>query len=330
MGKVPGVRARKKHVVNQEPRRSQSRSSFSGEQSETTSNVTSTELTFQNSEQDGVLNWSTDWHIEGGDMMSPGFPDESSNIHVAQATTMPATTMEETSSFSSMALSGGDEFHTISMDMGDLLMSQQHQGSPGIEELEDLTPSPQVLMSLGLRPRNEVDSQCSLECCQIISDLENYIMAELKAFNIILGIVKKALAKLTHLMGLQQSARNLRCMLLFTTMMYQILELLEQCLSTVTAEKTRQQSRSLTEGPPGLGFGDFSIDAEEQSAIRIQTVVREIHQATEVLGKLKTLASVEAQPGTADSSAQGRSRRECFSDLEIRFRDLVAQCGRKR
>ncbi|KAI1394563.1 hypothetical protein F4819DRAFT_481150 [Hypoxylon fuscum] len=337
VGKVPGIRAKRKQVTNHEPHRPHMRASFSGDRSSTSnltqdqsaSNLTPSELGFQHCDSDAGIDWATDWQLASPDTVGTNFVNDSSNIHVAQNTSTEGTSI---SSDSSTALNGNDDFSmTMDVNLDNLLMPQPPI-SPRMHNVEESPTTPQMLISLGLRPRNEVDSQCCLEACQAISDLENYIMADLKAFKIILGIVRKALEKLTHLMSLQQSSRNLRCLMLFTTLMYQVLELLEVCLSTVAAEEERQRSRSLTGGLSSLGFGDFSIDAEEQSAFRIQTILKETQQATEVLGRLKTLTGVGPDPGSVNysQSAQGKARGDCYVDLEIRLRDLTTRCARKR
>ncbi|KAI1457522.1 hypothetical protein F4805DRAFT_172408 [Annulohypoxylon moriforme] len=327
VGKVPGIRAKRKQAANHEPHRPPMRGSISDRSS--TSNLTPSELSFQHSDSDPGMEWATGWHLDPPGAVGTNFSDSSSNIHVTQNASTEGTSI---SSESATALNPNDDFSmTMDVNLDDLLMPHQSM-SPGTQHVEDPPTTGQVLISLGLRPRNEVDSQCCLEACQIISDMENYIMADLKAFRIILGIVRKALEKLTHLMGLQQGSRNLRCLMLFTTLMYQVLELLEACLSTVAAEEERQRNRSLTSGLTGLGFGDFSIDAEEQSAFRTQTILKEIQQTTEVLGKLRTLAGVGPDSGSANGSqsAQGKARGDCYLDLEIRLRDLATRCARKR
>ncbi|RYP47129.1 hypothetical protein DL768_006772 [Monosporascus sp. mg162] len=335
VGKVPGVRAKRKQMLNQESPRPQSSETISGDRSAAAPGIApTTESSSQDCEQDSVIGWTTDWHIGAlGDIIGADFQADASNIHVAHSTA--TITAPESSSGFAAAVSSSEEFsiNAMHVTLGDFSMSQ-HPGSPSIEQVEGLSPTPQVPMSLGLRPRNEIDSQCCLECCQIINDLENYIMAELRSFKIILGIVRKALEKVRHLMGLQHRSRDLRCLMLFTPLMHQVLELLELCLFTVADEKERQQNRSLTGGLSGLGFGDFSMsDAEEQSAFRIHTMLREIHQATEVLSKLKTLAGVEPDPRTTvdgSRSTQAKARGECYADLEFRFRDLATRCERKR
>lgn len=184
--------------------------------------------------------------------------------------------------------------------------------------------TPPMPLSLGLRPRNEVDSQCCIDCCHIISDLEGYIMAELKTFKILLGIIRKALETLSDLIRQQQSSRSLRCMMLFTTLMYQIYELLEVCYTTITEERGKQ--RRLAVGSSRLGLGDFSaIDLEEQSVMRIQSIVREAQQALEIVGQLRALAAVGPDQARLDAGADsstGRARGDCYLDLEFRFRNL--------
>lgn len=323
VGKVPGIRARRKQLAGRETPRPPMRATSSGDRS-STSNLAPSELGFQPSDSDVGIEWTTDWHLDGAN-----FADDSSNIQVARNTSIEGTSI---SSDSATALDGNADFSmTMDVNLDDLLMHQQPI-SPRMQHAEDSPAMPQVLISLGLRPRSEADSQCCLEACQIINDLENYIMADLRAFKIILGIVRKALEKLTYLIGLQQSSRNFRCLMLFVTLMYQVLELLEVCMSIVADEEERQRSRSLTGDLSGLGFGGFSIDAEEQSAFRTQTIRKEIQQSIEVVGRLRALAGVGADPYLANSSqsAPSKAERDCYLDLEIRLRDLAPRCIGKR
>ena len=99
------------------------------------------------------------------------------------------------------------------------------------------------------------------------------------------------------------------------------------CRTTVDAEEAQQRQRGLAGASSGLGFGDYMIDAEEQSALRQQSLLRVIRQATEVVGTLRVLAGVGPEqnlPGLEGSeSAGGRSRQGCYNDLELRFKDLA-------
>ncbi|KAH8722613.1 hypothetical protein GQ44DRAFT_354941 [Phaeosphaeriaceae sp. PMI808] len=185
-------------------------------------------------------------------------------------------------------------------------------------------------LSLGLRPRNEQDSQCILECCYIISDLENYIMSDLKAFRILLGIVRKALASLTTLVGFQQESRSLRCLFLFSTIMYQVLEMLE---STVANVENTSQSQHIS-GPsllssglrmPQLGFGDFGLDHSEQAAWRLQTISKEVRRSMEVLKKIQILSGVGPTGTETVGGDIGKSRESRHTDLILRFQQLSAR-----
>lgn len=288
----------------------------------------STGLDFQDQTQNENMEWSiSDWDIQPSGTIIMTSPDDSSNIQVAQHGN--ARTASNSESITANTNDTEITIPSIDANLEDLLAPYPTMVPP-IEHAEETEITPRLQVSLGLRPRSEVDSQCCLECCQIISDLENYIMADLKVFKIIIGIVKNATSKLIQLMRLQQGSRNLRCLMLFTTLMYQILELLEVYLCAVAADKDKPRSRILHEGT-GFGFEGFSIDAEEQSAFRTQTLLKEVRQATEALGSLKTLATVgpssETQCGL--ESAQGKARGDCQVDLEHRFKDLALRCARK-
>jgi len=122
---------------------------------------------------------------------------------------------------------------SMDFSLNDLLQSPSVIEEPVSSSSSTRQPMP---LSLGLRPRNEQDSQCILECVRIITDVENYIMAELKSFKILLSIIREALNSLKRLIGLQQASRNLRCLFLFSTIQYQVLEMLEACFTNVQRE----------------------------------------------------------------------------------------------
>ncbi|KAI0470478.1 hypothetical protein GGR56DRAFT_146899 [Xylariaceae sp. FL0804] len=254
--------------------------------------------------------------------MNANFGGESSSIEVAG---YPNSGASATSSEPLMVSTGGQNYglDVMDSDLTDLFLHQPNEPVP-VTQAGLMFSSPPTAMAPVLGPSSELDSQCCLECCQMITGLENYIMADLKAFSLILGIIRRALQKASQLIEIQQSSSNLRFLSLFAAFMYQVLELLEVYVSAVTADKNRQRNRSLTGGTTGLGFGDFFTDAEEQSAIRNQTTLRETQRATEVLGKLKTLAGItpDAEPSSGAGSLQGKARGNCYHDLEARFRDF--------
>ncbi|KAF3058431.1 hypothetical protein GL218_05724 [Daldinia childiae] len=328
VGKVPGIRAKKKPIQDHQAQRLQNMVTPSMERSLSPSDK-SAGLNFQDQTQNENMEWSipTEWDIQPSDTITMASPDDSSNMQAAQH----SNTGTSSNSESITTYTNDTEISMSSIDANlEDFLAPYPTMAPPIEHASEIETTPQLQVSLGLRPRSEVDSQCCLECCHIISELENYIMEDLKVFKIIIGIVRTATLKLTQLMRLQQGSRNLRCLMLFTTLMYQILELLEVCLCAVAADKDKQRSRILP-GGSGFGFEGFSIDAEEQLAFRTQTLLKEVRQATEALGSLKTLATVgpSSETGGGPDSAQGKARGDCQVDLEHRFKDLAVRCARK-
>ncbi|GAW26026.1 hypothetical protein SAMD00023353_1901010 [Rosellinia necatrix] len=284
VGKVPGIRAKRKqaHVQKQAAVQSKYRPSAD----KTTDSIfipTEANVVGRGHEcepdQGDAISWTTGWHLEPAGNPSFSLLNE-----------LEACTPEDIDT----TLSGGTDGSSVSAGFVTTDSSEEtYILTPADTNLDEflmfqpispLQPEPTVqlettsgtLATLGSRPRNEGDSQCCLECCQMINDLENYIMAELKAFKILLGIIRRALGRLGGLINSQQNVGNARCIMLFTTVMHQILELLEACLSSVVAEP---KGRGLSGGLLGIGFGDFTIDAEDQSAFRLQTILKEVNLA---------------------------------------------------
>ncbi|KAI0382177.1 hypothetical protein F5Y04DRAFT_50310 [Hypomontagnella monticulosa] len=318
VGKVPGIRAKKRPSGQQnQTQRLQNLANVSEERYLSPPDD-ATEPNFQEEIHNGNTEWSiTDWDIPPSDTITMTPPDNPSDLQVAQPNDFEAPANREID---------------ISIDpsIQELLAPNPTLNSP-TWQAEDISCTPQLQVSLGLRPRTEVDSQCCLECCQIINDLETYIMADLKVFKIILGIVQNATSKLAQLIRLQRGSRNLRCMMLFTTLMYQILELLEVGLCAIAADKDKPRTRILA-GGTAFEYEGVSVDVEEQSVLRKQTLLKEVKQATEVLGMLTILATAgpNSEPGIGPVSAQGKAGGECQIDLECRFKDLALRCGGKR
>jgi hypothetical protein len=196
---------------------------------------------------------------------------------------------------------------------------------------QDAPPARQSMpLSLGLKSRSEQDSQCVQECCRIISDLEAYIMADLKSFKILLSIIRKALKSSTTLIACQQRSRNLRCLFLFSTLLYQILEMLQLCIANVRRDSTTAHTSVLTaySSESQLGFGDFNMDPEEQMTWRLQMILKEVNHALDLLKKMKSLSGIGSDNGASRDSEVASSREDCYLDLELRFQDLSATITR--
>jgi len=339
VGKVPGIRAKRnkdqiqKHMNTPAP----SKHGFSAEKVTDSISVSTEARLFEQSHEceqdpDDTMSWATDWQLEPSatatfDLLDELDPHTSSSINAAHSGAADGSSgsagfVTTASSEESYMLSPTDA-NLEGLLMFQLATPMQTEPPVGIETTSAMP------MSIGLFPRSERDSQCCLECCQMINDLENYIMAELKAFKILLGIIRRALGKLAELISSQQNSKNIRCIMLFTTLMYQILELLETCISTVLAETSRQQGQGFAGGSLGFGFGDFTIDAEEQSAFRTQSILKEVQHAIETLSKLRSISTgTSINPNNSDLRDIDQRSDHCL-DLEIRFKGLRTRIQRK-
>ncbi len=163
----------------------------------------------------------------------------------------------------------------------------------------------------------------------MISDLESYIEAELNLFKILLGILRTALRRLSELITSQRASRNTRCILLFTTLIYQILELLEAFPSLVVDEISRQRDRALAGSHFGIRLGEFAIDTEEQSVFRTQAILKKVNQGTEVLRKLRALSTGSASSVNSSNLGDFDSRSDQYFDLELRFNQLAARLQKR-
>ncbi|KAI1122640.1 hypothetical protein F5Y10DRAFT_270885 [Nemania abortiva] len=304
VGRVPGVRAKRKQALGEE---SEQRSPRRGSVARWSAGLptTSTGAGFQAVEQASMISWPSNWQSQqeaaaSSDVLSPQHTGADSRYG---------------------AVPHADAFFM------DLLLPQSPAQTP-IEETQD---EPQIEHTERSARRSyngspNADSKCCVECCQIIYDLENYIMSEMRAFKIILGIIRQTQEKLNDLIDLQRDSLNPRCMMLFSTILYQILELMAMCLSIVESEQNQWHGRPHAGISAGLGLGYSSIDAEEQSTLGVRIIAREARRATEFLRKLESLV-----PRSRDgaSGSQRGAGRDAHVDLELRFQEIIRCNGRE-
>ncbi|KAI0549794.1 hypothetical protein F4679DRAFT_255896 [Xylaria curta] len=327
VGKVPGIRAKRKQAHIQKQAAAQSKYGPSADKT--------TDSIFVSTEANGVehgreceldqgdaMSWTTGWHLEPSGNPAFNLLDELDTCTPENIeTTLSGNTDGSSGSTGFVTTDPSEETYILTppdTNLDEFLMIQlpnpiQPEQNIGIDTAS------RISTSSCLRPRNERDSQCCLECCQMINDLENYIMAELKAFKILLGIIRRALGRSRELINSQQNSGNPRCIMLFTTLMHQILELLDACLSIVIAEP---KGRGLSGGSLGIGFGDYTIDAEEQSAFRLQTILKEVNQAIEALNKLRALAAGVTSHSRSLGPEGTNQRGDYCLDLELGFKEL--------
>ncbi|KAI1653956.1 hypothetical protein F4813DRAFT_372600 [Daldinia decipiens] len=322
VGKVPGIRAKKKQLHSQGPEPSQKPATAS-HRSETPITVTSDVNSSPDHGQDDSTGWTAGWNFNT--------TDETANLNVD----LHASTEESSvSPGATMDFPSNEEYPLVALEgsLEEFLMAQGSLPSSSAEQVQQVVPLTHRPASVEIRHQKQLDSQCCVECCKIISELESYIAAELKVLKIVLVILRGTLEKVAHLIELQQSSKNPRCLTLFSTLMYQVLELLEVCLSIVIDENHSQRSHSLIWGSTGLGVGDFSLESEDQSASRTQkiAITKIVRQAIEALGKLQDLAGARQDLfSTNQTNTVYGNRRDCYADLEYRFKELTVRSARE-
>ncbi|KAF2677296.1 hypothetical protein K458DRAFT_163578 [Lentithecium fluviatile CBS 122367] len=312
VGKVPGIRAKKRRLENEQQ---EGRVQMAAPPASVIASNSTDTSSLTGDDDDALAQWAQDAIMN-----------------------IPEHNADFLQNHDSIMASMGDSYNLPAMDFNLDTLLQPFPASPPTQPTESRPmqspiSQPQTSSFTPHRPRDRSDSQFVIDCTQIVSDLENYIVADLKSFKIVLGLVKRALEKVVQLSDTPQAARNMRCTILLTAIMYQVVELLDVCYIMLSEDSDRQCNPSFTLRPanslllPGLGLGDFGIDAEEQNAWRSQMILKEVRQAGEVLRKMKMLATKgpeQLQP------SHGRSRGECFVDLELKLTDLAGRIARRR
>ncbi|KAF2204310.1 hypothetical protein GQ43DRAFT_460840 [Delitschia confertaspora ATCC 74209] len=341
VGKVPGIRGKRRKTQSGE-------NQHVGQNTGAVSDLVTTgrgheKDSFEDEGDDQTISWATEPQVNASD--EDGDFIDHSNTHSSHSSSHVVDTSTSNFQSSSNTLIGSSTsdfsvLPTMGFNLDELLMSTTPLNSPHQTQSASLN---QTSDSLGIfknsvtqdqQQKNAIDSECVVECCQMISDLESYIVADLRAFKIILGIVREGFAKLQELIGFQQTSRNLRCMMLFATIMYQIHHLLESCHARLASEgedglPTSAASRSLGLRKSGLGLGKFCIDAEEQSTWRSEIILKEVHQGVEVLRMIKALAGV-GPDGFNPETPQEKAREHCYVDIELCWKDLAERIAQSR
>ncbi|KAH7309906.1 hypothetical protein B0I35DRAFT_440799 [Stachybotrys elegans] len=186
--------------------------------------------------------------------------------------------------------------------------------------------SPVAIPSCSAQAKDTVDGQCVQECCHMVTDLEDYLIAGVSAFKIILNVIRHALKKLHGLIGMQQTSRNPRCLMLFATIMYQVLGLLQVGYGDLIASKHKDQPSSLRGLGGGLGLVGCAADIEDRLALRTQAFARELQHGLELVNQVSALAGGH----DATSSAVAiQARVDCYHDLRTQLGELLRQVTKR-
>lgn len=173
---------------------------------------------------------------------------------------------------------------------------------------------------------SKLDSRCVLACTRILMTLENYLLSDLRALDLILATVGKAVDDVKKLVDLQQRSRCERCITLFTAVMLQVVALLEAGFNTASQELDNFDD-ILAEPQLGLGstlcLGAFLPNSEEQRTWRSRIVTKEVQHVREVLSSIMVLARLGPQGVSADPSATD-ARVGCLGNIEQRLKHILA------
>ncbi|CAI6334303.1 unnamed protein product [Periconia digitata] len=180
------------------------------------------------------------------------------------------------------------------------------------------------------RGTRTLESICVLQCTKIVMALENYLLHELKVFDLILGTVRSATDEVTKIIQHQEGSRSDRCIFLLLTIMSQLVALLE-IGSRVTQEEEPQNQAGFAGKPLGsasnFGFSAFDLDPEEQKDWQIRKIRRECQHIRQMLGKITVLAISGAEGIDQTTSLQREERSACFRGIEYRLKALCEATG---
>ncbi|KAI1322266.1 hypothetical protein F5Y16DRAFT_387071 [Xylariaceae sp. FL0255] len=334
VGKVPGIRARKnrdgtakdRHCLNQ-PKPPEAPQPVTPATSSTTE--PSSALNKATDQANDSMWWSPDWYASpsSSESITALLPNQSAEMQLqldgSDAFPSPFDPIGELDA-------AGDDLHLTEID-GEYEEVMTSDSSPfdmadtSSSQLSHIQQPTPLAVKSGLRARTETDSRCCQDCCQIMMELERYIMLDVKDCNIAMGITKQALDKIVQLVAMQEGLANLRCLMFFATLLTQIIELLEIGLSALTAEEARQQRRTLVGGSIGLGFDVFSLETEAQSSFRSQAILKQVEKATEIMRSLKLIAGLgEGVVSTADGmTSESKVLGEYYLEVERKISVLT-------
>ncbi|CAI6334456.1 unnamed protein product [Periconia digitata] len=314
VGKVPGIRAKRRRIQSEsEPPEAL--------QVESEGLQAPTQIATIPDLDDQACHWTVTSQLNSSETTSDNF------IELVNSTSASSSSSSSSSMDSLPAVSEADLIGTLNFDMEGIWDSPSHMPpvvmSPRAAPPARSADEPQAPTSRQeWVVKNETDMECVVQCCHLISDLESYIAADLEVFLILFPIIKKGNERLSELISAQQASRNLRCLMLFCTICYQLIALLNACHRIMTApDGLRRTTLHIPGG--GLGFSGFGYDREDELAWKAQRVLRETHQGYEAVKKIKLLAGIGPDHTTAVATPGSMERRNCFEDIEHRFNEIA-------
>ncbi|KAF4636135.1 hypothetical protein G7Y89_g1954 [Cudoniella acicularis] len=314
VGKVPGVRAKRRYQSNTEG--NSSNESPPGFQApDIALGARAEESAIDEEFDEDSIVWSAGlqypFNAEMGTFDSAD--DSFQGLYPIQSPTTPSVIQPSSSASIPTLSSATSDFFLGNLNFGmeELVRTSNRLDSNIIgtrsspcQQVQQSQPKPQKQTQQNRQGAVAVDSQCILACCQIISSLENYILADLNVLDIILGTVKRTVDKLNVMVNLQLESRNMRCIALFGVIMDQIIVLLEAGSQSFFAQNRSQWPQELTAGLDyfgntslNLGFETFQVDPEDKRAWGSKIILKELQHCIEFLHKLMPLVRIGLNNG---------------------------------
>lgn len=188
-------------------------------------------------------------------------------------------------------------------------------------------PLPSVEPSLTELPRlkTNLDGKCVMALTNIIITMEQYLLSELKVLDLVINTVRSVTNEMRKVLQCQQESRCDRCILLFLTIMYQVITLLEAGANSIFEAEASDHEGSggmSVDFTPKFGFGAFSINAEEQRSLKLHVIRKECQNAGEMLAQIVALAKLGPMGSPPATPEQVEERAKCFNVVQRRLKDL--------
>jgi hypothetical protein len=150
--------------------------------------------------------------------------------------------------------------------------------------------------------------RCIIAGAELMAHLEARQREGLCALDEVLAINREAANKINRLIRLDGSALSVSCSVILTAAAEHVVSLFE---AVVRAQPYSKYTI------PCVGFGTFSIDPEEQAALRTRIISKELRLTAEVIRRLST-ATTERRASTQEKV------KTWLQELEQRIQNLIA------
>lgn len=162
-----------------------------------------------------------------------------------------------------------------------------------------------------------------LNCCDMASQLEKYLLADLKPLDIILETYRRTILQLEEMTHELRETFHARALMMLIIIMTQIVELIRVGCDELLhgagvsdRRNSRRQSSNLN-----FGFGALQPDLNEQRSWRAQIVIKELQRGRRLLDQLSTLGS--SCKGQSDGKAT--TSVAIVIDLDHKLERLISQ-----